>query len=81
VTVRFEEDDISSQKAALAQRREDLAIALADLAVEAKKVSRTAAKRGVDLNPVYAAVLVVERAEEAVDMALTDVASASGHDV
>ena len=84
MALRSEEDDaVVEARQNLAQARAALGDALDALAREAKataKASRGKA-RTVPLDRVYAAVTDVQRAEEAVDFAATDVASASGHDV
>ena len=78
-----EEPFITDARAKLAQARADLAAALETLEAEAKTAARTARSksRRVSLDRVYAAELDVRRAEEAVDFAVTDLASSSGEDV
>ena len=77
------DEDVSAQTEALAAARSELSDLLARLSVEAKKASKSAlTKRGnPDLPTVYALSRAIERAEEAVDMAITDLHSASGYDV
>lgn len=75
-------EDITAQQERLTATRAALAASLTALAVEAKSCAKAAANKHStpDLNPVYAAVRNVERAEEAVDLAALDVHTASGYD-
>ena len=74
--------DLSAQRDTLSRRRSDLADALAELASEASLAAKVCRRvRGnPDLDAVYAAARAVERAEEAVDLAALDLATAGGED-
>ena len=80
--MRRDREDLTRQTAALAEARAALAEALDDLALEAKDAAKAArSKRGPpDLPAVYAAGNAVRRAEEAVDLATLDLATAGGAD-
>lgn len=81
-----ETEDVSAQRAALADAREDLARALDALAADATAAAKRARSRArtradrVDLTEVHTAHRTVARAEEQVDMAALDVHTAAGGD-
>lgn len=82
MSLRSDREDYSDQQDAIVAARSHLRLALGDLASEAalaaKKIGQ---KRGTpDLPAVYGAVSVVRRAEEALDLATLDLATARGED-
>lgn len=81
--LRADREDYSDQEDRVAVARRDLAEALAALHFAAKAAHRAASSsRGVpDLDDVYAAVSVVRRREEALDIANIDLATAIGADL
>lgn len=81
MSLRPQDEDLTHQREAFAAASENLGQALASLAVEAKSLSRSAAKgRPVDLNLLHGLVNDVRNAEESVDLATLDIATASGED-
>lgn len=75
-------EDTAEQRAALADARDALALALEDLSGIAHREAKAAgSKRGrPDVDAVYAAVNAVRRAETDLDTATYDLATASGAD-
>lgn len=85
---RLDREDLSAQQDALARARDGLVDALDRLIDDARAARRAASGTKVnlpritaELAPVYGASRAVERAEQLLDMAATDLASASGEDV
>lgn len=79
---RIDREDLSQQIERLASARSDLADALLGLADEAKRAAKAASsKRGQpDILRVHSHVNAVRQAEEALDLAALDLATASGAD-
>lgn len=79
---RTDREDLTRQREAVQLAREGLQQALAELAREATLASKAArSKRGrPDLDAVRGAIRVVDRAEEAADLAAHDLHTASGGD-
>ena len=77
------DDAVLDARQKLTKARAALADTLDTLASESKAAAKAARgkARAVPLDRVYAAMRDVERAEEVVDFAAIDVASASGHDI
>ena len=73
--------DTTAQRAHAAATAAGLADALSDLAAAAKGYRRVAADRHPDLHEVHVAYRAVCAAEEAHDLAVLDVRSASGEDI
>lgn len=76
-------EDTAKQEAAVKEAGENLAEALAALAVTSKIAARSAtSKRGTfDLTPVVAAYATVRTCEDAYDFAVIDLAGAQGEDL
>ena len=83
MSLRSDREDTQAQQEAVESTRRDLAEKLADLSDESKKAAKAASsKRGnPDVRAVHAAWLAVDRAQEALEMALTDLAGAQGEDL
>lgn len=76
-------EDLSAQRARIEDARAELADALTRADDEASDASRALARRKKgrpDLGPFFASVEVVKRADEALDIALYDLRTASGED-
>lgn len=82
MSLRNDREDTRAQRERLDQAKADLAQALEDLAQESKIQAKAARSRWNTLNilDVYAAVRAVERAEQDVDIATHDLATARGED-
>jgi len=86
MTVRTDREDLTKQVVAVSDARAQLAHQLHVLiyaAEQALKVVQSKAKRppAVDLTPVHSARVALERAEEAHELALADLRTASGDDL
>jgi hypothetical protein len=82
MTLRSDREDTREQQERLAKAKADLVQAFEDLATEAKYQARAARSKWGTGDPVavYAATEVVRRAEQAVDIATSDLATARGED-
>ncbi|WP_432540987.1 hypothetical protein [Kineococcus sp. SYSU DK002] len=81
--MRHDREDTAAQETALRRAREEAASVLAELAAEAKALSRAYAGRSArtpDGSALAGLVDAARRAEEAVDMAAHDLATARGED-
>lgn len=83
MSLRTDREDTQAQQEAVESTRRDLADKLTDLSDESKKAAKAAAsKRGApNVTAVHAAWLAVDRAQEALEIALTDLAGARGEDL
>ncbi|NAZ80821.1 hypothetical protein GTR02_03175 [Kineococcus sp. R8] len=80
---RSDREDTRAQEEALRAARDEAADVLAELAAEAKSLSRAYAARSVRIPEASALAGLVDaarRAEEAVDIAAHDLATARGED-
>ncbi|GAA0303379.1 hypothetical protein [Kineococcus aurantiacus] len=81
--MRHDREDTAAQEDALRRAREEAAAVLAELATEARSLSRAYAGRTARLPDGSALAGLVDaarRAEEAVDLAAHDLATARGED-
>ncbi|WP_432515428.1 hypothetical protein [Kineococcus sp. SYSU DK001] len=81
--MRHDREDTAAQEHALRAAREEAASVLAELAAEAKALSKAYAGRSArtpDGSALAGLVDAARRAEEAVDMAAHDLATARGED-
>ena len=80
--LRQDREDTREQQERLAAAKAALVQALEDLATEAKFQARAARSKwgSVNVLAVYAETENVRRAEQSVDMAITDLATARGED-
>lgn len=85
----FDKEDLTTQQAAVTNAREGLVEALDELIDNAKSARRVAASKAKrisheriasELATVYGASRALERAEETLDLAHLDLATASGED-
>lgn len=74
------EENVAAQEEALEAAHEVLRYELKQLATEAAFAWKAGKRRNADLPAVYARVNAVRRAEEAVDLAALDLATAQGED-
>lgn len=82
--MRKRDEETVDQQVALGEAQEALAGALEEVAAEAralgKALGRKSARRGVDLTQFHALYRLVVSAEEGVDIAAHDLATAGGED-
>ena len=80
--MRADREDLTQQRETVWDAQAELRDALEAAAAAAKagRPSRLQPNRTPDLTPFYASVAAVQRTEEALDLALLDLATAGGED-
>lgn len=83
MAIRSDREDTTRQQENLEAARLELQRSLEDLTDEAKKAAKACGSKRAnpDIEAVQAAWLAVDRAREAVELAVTDLAGARGEDL